>query len=150
MRDAIWFVDPDKDTSIELVAHLKKIAASMLKGLPFEFVETGGVARHKMPLRLKRGMVLIFKEALHNVIRHAGATQARVEVSLEGGRFRLRVTDNGRGFDAGGKAGGHGLRNMQYRANQLGGSLEIKTQPGDGTAIQFDVQVDETRRTSSL
>jgi signal transduction histidine kinase len=84
----------------------------------------------------------IAQEALQNALRHAGAE--RIEVRLEDGRGRLRlsVADDGRGFDAAARAvrGRRlGLTSMEERAAELGGRLEISSQPGAGTRVSLEV-----------
>jgi signal transduction histidine kinase len=79
----------------------------------------------------------VAQEALRNVVRHANATVVRISVrKLEGG-FQLIVADNGAGFDIGMSREGPslGLASMKERVQLLGGSLEIDTAPGQGTAV---------------
>jgi len=89
----------------------------------------------------------IAREALSNIVRHAGATQARVE--LRYGRcddgqadLCLRISDNGNGRALSGAGQGHGLRNMRERARLLGARLSIESAPGAGTVVmlQFESQ----------
>jgi two-component system sensor histidine kinase DegS len=84
----------------------------------------------------------ICQEALTNVIRHAGVTQARVAVWVTEDSVVLRVEDQGRGFDtaATGKSGrGAGLLGMQERAALLGGTLTIDTALGAGSTITAEL-----------
>ncbi|HEY7076053.1 MAG TPA: GAF domain-containing sensor histidine kinase [Solirubrobacteraceae bacterium] len=84
----------------------------------------------------------IAQEALQNALRHADAEH--IEVRLEDGRGRLRlsVADDGRGFDAAARAvrGRRlGLTSMEERAAELGGRLEIASEPGAGTRVSLEV-----------
>jgi signal transduction histidine kinase len=80
------------------------------------------------------------REALSNVARHAGATRARVRVSLVGRDCRLEVDDNGRGFvGVPGSGTGLGLHNMADRAAVLGGTFEILHPAKGGTTIVWQV-----------
>jgi signal transduction histidine kinase len=83
----------------------------------------------------------IAQEALTNVVRHSGAS--RVDVSLKGedGILMLSVEDDGKGFDLGelSKSGGLGVIGMRERAELIGGALEIRSDPGGGTAILMKV-----------
>ncbi len=88
--------------------------------------------------RLRHGIFLAFKEALNNAVRHSGATQILIEMEVVENQLRIAVTDNGRGFDlADGLPGSDGLTNMQERLPKLGGRCEIRSQPQQGTAIEF-------------
>jgi len=79
----------------------------------------------------------IIREALVNVVRHAGASEAWVTVCNQNGQIQLCIEDNGRGFVPGEALNREtfGLASMRERACQLGGLLWIYTQPGHGTQI---------------
>jgi signal transduction histidine kinase len=83
-------------------------------------------------------LLSITREALSNVARHSGATRAVLELVTGDGTLGLSIGDNGRGFDPAElrSAGHHGLSNLQSRAEALGGSLEVKSEPGAGTRIE--------------
>lgn len=87
----------------------------------------------------------ICREALTNVVKHAGASRVVLTLGRTNGVLRLHVEDNGAGFDpARRSASGQGLRNMGERARRLGGSLSIESTPGRGTRISVKVPLEET------
>lgn len=90
-------------------------------------------------LRGKEGEALfrIAQEALNNIAKHARATKVTVELSRQDGLVRLRVADNGAGFDrrAGVKPTSVGLAGMQERVAALEGQLRIRSAPGEGTEV---------------
>jgi signal transduction histidine kinase len=73
------------------------------------------------------------KEALMNVRRHAEASHVRVRLRLEGEDACVEVSDDGRGFDTESPKNGIGRPSTQARALELGGELEIDSEPGRGT-----------------
>lgn len=80
----------------------------------------------------------VVQEALSNVARHAGVDRAWIGLDLVGGWLRLRVVDEGQGFDVAAATGsGLGLVGMQERAVLLGGSLVIDSAPGSGTTVEL-------------
>lgn len=86
-------------------------------------------------------LLATLREALSNVARHAAASRVDVEVTA-GEDLVLVVEDDGRGF--GGPAGdgsGHGLRNMQTRAEALGGHFEVTTADSGGTKLEWRIPV---------
>lgn len=87
----------------------------------------------------------IVQEALSNVVRHAGATQADVRVRRVNGMVVASVEDDGHGFDVegvmGGDGGGLGLFGMQERAAYVGGRVSIDSRPGGGTIVRVEVPV---------
>ena len=86
----------------------------------------------------------VVQEALSNVLRHAGARQARVEVSREGGCVVATVRDDGRGFevaDAEAREPCLGFFGMRERALYVGGTVEVESAPGAGTRVKVRVPV---------
>jgi signal transduction histidine kinase len=82
----------------------------------------------------------IGREALANVLRHAGATAAQVRVEAQQGQVLVEIRDDGHGFDpAGGHPGHFGLESMRSRAAEIGGRLTIASAPGSGTAVRVRV-----------
>jgi two-component system, NarL family, sensor kinase len=78
----------------------------------------------------------IVREALSNCIRHAQATHAEVTIRTHGNRVRISICDNGKGFiETGAPPKGYGLMNMEARAKKLGGSLLLRSKPGQGTRL---------------
>lgn len=84
-----------------------------------------------------RAVFLTAQEALANVARHAQATEVKVKARRVGKGVELSITDNGRGFDPHtmDNTVGHGLANMRARAEELNGSYQIESTPGQGTKI---------------
>jgi signal transduction histidine kinase len=91
--------------------------------------------------RAGRELVRIVQEALANVRRHAEARHARVRLWREGDLARVEVADDGRGFDAESPRVGVGQQSMRHRALELGGELEVESQPGRGTRVRFEAPV---------
>lgn len=77
----------------------------------------------------------LVQEALNNVAKHAGVAGATVEVVEVGDEIRVLVEDRGRGFEAGAATDGFGLLGMRERVALGGGTLRVKSTPGDGTVI---------------
>ena len=78
----------------------------------------------------------IAREAVSNALRHGGATRITLRMHKSDRELCLLVQDNGRGFNtAGGRDGGHGLGNMRARAERLGATLRVTSQPGEGSRV---------------
>ena len=79
--------------------------------------------------------------------KYASARSIGVELAPAGGRARLVVEDDGRGFDPAAVRAEHGhglgLYGMRERAGLVGGSLQLRTQPGGGTRVTADVALAE-------
>lgn len=87
----------------------------------------------------------VFQEALHNVVKHARASEVSISLVVSHPVLRMRITDNGRGFDSAravpaGK-GGLGLVGMAERVELLNGSFELTSRPGKGTRIAVEIPI---------
>ena len=87
----------------------------------------------------------IVQECLNNIVKHSGASQAKVSIRRAGGQVVMSISDNGRGFLAGAKVSagsksGFGLTGMAERASLLGGSCEIRSTPGNGTVVTVTIE----------
>lgn len=95
----------------------------------------------ELPLPLARAIYLTTQEALANVARHARAHEVSVSLFCTSQDVTLNVRDDGRGFDLEAETVriGHGLANMQARAEGLGGSFRIRAVPNHGTSITLEL-----------
>lgn len=105
---------------------------------------------HQLPMRVEAGLLRIAQGAVGNVVKHSGATRARVTLTFAPGEVRLDVVDNGAGFDVNALPEkpvglGHlGVDAMRTRARELGGELILESAPGGPTAVSVAVPVDES------
>jgi len=81
-------------------------------------------------------LVGIAREAVSNAARHSGAARVSLSLQRQGGGVRLRVSDNGSGFDTVAQPDGFGLTSMRDRATLVGGDLWISSAPGRGTEVE--------------
>lgn len=86
-----------------------------------------------LPQELERNLALILREAVTNVVRHAGGRVVKIELDAVGGNVRLSVTDDGRG---GITTGGNGLNGMRERVRAVDGVLRIDSPRGRGTRLE--------------
>jgi ligand-binding sensor domain-containing protein/signal transduction histidine kinase len=153
MDEIVWAVNPEHDTLDSVVNYLGKFAQDYLGSL-------GIRSRLDLPVQLPQWLVtaevrhhlfLAFKEALHNVVKHAAASEVSVSLTTTDRSFTLVARDNGRGFDPKtvsekktveiGRSSGNGLVNMRLRLEKIGGHCEIQSAPGTGTEIKFVVEL---------
>jgi signal transduction histidine kinase len=156
MDEIVWAVNPQHDTLDSLVTYLGRFAQ--------HFLSAAGIrCRLDVPLDLpalaltaeiRHNVFLAFKEALHNVVKHAKATEVRLSLELRPEGFMLVIADNGRGFtwhpgqdpatepdDGHRLVSGNGLTNMQKRLEEIGGCCGWDTAPGEGTRAKLVVVV---------
>jgi signal transduction histidine kinase len=88
----------------------------------------------------------IAQEALHNIVKHAAARHVRLELVEEPSLVRLRVVDDGRGFDPASVADGHlGLAGMRTRAEKIGATIDVRSRLGLGTTIDVAIPRESAR-----
>ena len=104
------------------------------------------VPPRRFPAGVEAAVYFVCSEALANIARHAGATTAALRVWERDGRLYLEVTDDGAGgavigdgIQAGGSAGGSGLRGLADRMAALGGTLAVHSPPGSGTRVMAEL-----------
>jgi len=91
----------------------------------------------RLPLEVEEGLYRIAQEALHNVVKHASARQVWLDLRRMGRDVRLRIEDDGKGFDPAAVPDGHlGLAGMRARSDRLGASFAVDSGPGAGTRIE--------------
>jgi signal transduction histidine kinase len=92
---------------------------------------------------VEQNLFRIAQEAVVNVLKHAKATAVSVKLSFEGSMAVLKVIDNGAGFDTSnsfsGAGGNFGILGMRERAERLGGTYLLSSEPGKGTRVEVRV-----------
>ncbi len=138
MSDIVWSIDARNDTVDSLLDKMRSFGAGTLSTLDIDFtlVTSGLDPKKKLPVDVRENLYLIYKEAINNIAKHAGAS--RVDVSLEKGTDGLLMTirDNGKGWEGAARPSGHGTKNMKMRADRLDGTLEIKKDHGTVVALK--------------
>jgi signal transduction histidine kinase len=156
MDEIVWALNPRHDRLDSLANYLSRFA--------YEFLSVSGIrCRLDVPLQLpsllikaetRHNLFLAFKEALHNVVKHAAAAEVHVKLKLAPAKLIVMVVDNGRGFAFAKEpanpltkpdriAHGNGLANMKQRLAEIGGVCETTSEPGHGTVVTFTVPLRE-------
>jgi signal transduction histidine kinase len=111
------------------------VLAGRAYGIPVTFAAAGLPA---LGARAETAMYRVAQEALHNALRHSGASNVSVRLSRTARRAAVEVRDDGHGFVAAAPSGGVGLASMRERASAAGGALTIRSGP-DGTMVRMTV-----------
>jgi signal transduction histidine kinase len=135
VRAAVW----DLRSGQDLVGALRAVAERLSTGQPIAVtVQVDGSPR-ALPDAVEKQLLRIGQEAVTNAVRHAAPRSIHIHLEV-GRRVRLRVQDDGRGFDPSLSREGHfGLVGMRERVAQLGGRLDIVSRPGGGTEVTVDL-----------
>jgi len=140
MSDIVWAVNPAHDRLGDLVHRMRRFASDVFtaREIAFRFEAT---LPDDLPLGtdLRRHVLLVFKEAVHNAARHSGCASAEATVALVDGCLRVSLRDDGKGFDPRARGDGHGLGSMRARARDLAGTLDVRSSAGAGTTVSLTV-----------
>lgn len=147
MADIIWVMNSRNDTLENFAAYLRRYAGELLEthGIQFIFENPGGLPDRKLSGELRRTMLLAVKECLHNVIKHANATEVKL-LLVSNGQLEISVEDNGKGLPAHltprfGTAldplTSNGLHNIRQRMEALGGRAIFDSGPGTKVSLQI-------------
>jgi signal transduction histidine kinase/ligand-binding sensor domain-containing protein len=138
-RQSIWDLRSLRLAESDLPNALKQAGERAIGERPvaLEFTVTG--TPHRCAPVVEEQLLLIGQEAVNNAVQHGRATRVGMEITYDDGHTRLRVSDDGCGFDPGALNGAHGhygLISMRERAEQVRGRVRIDSAPGRGTLVE--------------
>jgi signal transduction histidine kinase len=140
LDDIIWSINPGNDPIEKVVLRMKELAAEMLEPnkIVYELAFDTGLGQTGIPMKDRRHLFLVYKEALNNMVKYADCTHARLSMQVSTHKLVMNISDNGKGFDVLDHTPGNGLVNMRQRSQEMNATLEIITNPGKGTTIILD------------
>jgi signal transduction histidine kinase len=142
LDEIVWAMNPQHDSLSSVVSYFCFYADNFLKlaNIPWQFEGPAEADDCKLDSRRRHQLFLAFREALTNVVRHAGATEVRLGIKVVQGELQLFIADNGRGLPSGPRPEAmNGVANMRARIEKLGGRFEIVNETGSGTTLRFHV-----------
>jgi signal transduction histidine kinase/ligand-binding sensor domain-containing protein len=143
MADIVWTINPQRDSLGDLSTRIRRFAGELFSASDIEcaVVTPESDEDLKLGIDTRRQLLLVAKEAMHNVVRHAHCTRVSMELRQEKQRVVFRIGDNGEGFDPEASAEGHGIASMRSRAERLGGALIIQSGTGGGTQLEVRIPI---------
>jgi len=139
MSDIVWAINPQKDHLRDLIQRMRRFASDIFTLREIEFAFEAPSAEVEIGANIRRELFLIFKEAVHNIVKHADCSFVEIELTANDRNIELVVRDNGRGFDIQEAAHiGHGLTSIRARVAGVGGHVEI-TSDDHGTLLRATV-----------
>lgn len=143
LSDIVWNINPKYDDVQNLFIRMKRYAADMMDGknINGQFDFPADEVHLHLTMTQRRDLYLIFKEAINNLVKYSGASEATVRLKADKNNIILRVEDNGKGFNRQLIKQGNGLSNMEQRAKVSGGEINILSDTGKGTIIELVMKV---------
>ena len=133
MNDIIWTMKSGNNTLQELLPYMRKQTGEQLEtaGINFKFDLPENIPEIKLSSEQKRNLLLISKEAIHNIIKHSGASEVIVTTQIAKNYFELKISDNGKGINTEKTSQfGNGLKSMNRRAQEMNAQLNILNSSG--------------------
>jgi two-component system, NarL family, sensor histidine kinase UhpB len=139
MSDIVWALNPDNDSMDRMISKLHNYAVSVTsaKDIELEFRVDEHIRKKSMDMQVRKNLYLLSKEAVNNAVKYAGCKKIKFLLEAGARSGTLSIEDDGIGFDRDRENNGNGLRNMQNRAAEINGKLNIESGPGKGTVIQL-------------
>lgn len=140
LQDIIWMLNTKHDQLDSLAIYIREYATKYLEqsGIGVSFDYPAIIEPVKVPEQKRRDFFMAIKEALNNIVKHANPRNVSIKLWVEYNSVNLTVSDDGKGFNLEEiRKFANGVKNMQSRMEQSGGTCKILSSPGKGTTITF-------------
>ena len=146
LEEIVWAANPSHDSLEGFSNYLSQYTGAVLRdaGLRCRLDIPTLLPTRTLPSGLRHRLMMVVKEALNNALKHARASEVRVQLELDGERLRVTVADNGNGFDPAAVKRGNGLDHSVRRMEEVGGSCVVDSVPGAGTHVRLNVPLPAT------
>jgi signal transduction histidine kinase len=143
LYETVWAVNPENDNLEAVGNYLRQRINNQCTQAQLRCrLHVSPLPRDiEMSSRMRHNISMAAREAMHNVIKHANASQVTVHISFSDMLLNVSLQDDGCGFDTSANPTGHGLVNMKRRLEDIGGTCLIQSSAGMGTTVQFRLVV---------
>lgn len=144
LDEIVWAINPANDTIEHLAAYVCKFAQDYLAlaKIRCRLDMPEALPAHPLTSAQRHNLFLAAKEALHNVVKHASASEVVLRLLVQSEYLVITVEDNGRGFDERARRpAGRGTANMRERIQSIGGTYDCRSTVGAGTSVTFRLQL---------
>lgn len=141
LNDIVWMTNPDQDSLQNLIFKLEEYAHQMAHIKNIKVKSTEKISSMDLLVDTRRNLFLICKEAINNAIKYSNCTLLELEFELDNELLKIRIMDNGQGFNVQEVKAGNGLINMQKRAKEINAYFSNRSIPNVGTEIQIKLQL---------
>ncbi|WP_316820687.1 two-component regulator propeller domain-containing protein [Pedobacter gandavensis] len=150
-KDILWSLNPKNDKLTELIGHIEAFGREMFNNTHVDFQSHIDLAGYdgKLSLDVSRNLLMIFKEAIHNALKHAKPGMVVFSATVDGENLKITVKDDGQGLDPIGSMDGHGINNMNVRAKRINAKLDINSN-ASGTEIKLAIHLSTLMRLKNV
>ncbi|MGJ8644821.1 MAG: sensor histidine kinase [Luteolibacter sp.] len=148
-QDVLWFTNSDTDTLRQMLSKLIHMAELYVPEdlLQLECTPLHEIPDRKLKVMFKRDLLLIYREALNNAVKHSGAKKIHVTFRCRRGLLELTISDDGKGFDLEEVSESQdnrphlGLSSMRRRIERLHAKYSLQSEPGKGTTLRLSLSI---------
>jgi signal transduction histidine kinase len=139
LSDIIWAINAHTDYLNDVADRIRDYAVRTLEAhnIAYQLDISRNLPALDLEVEARRNIYLIFKESVNNVLKHSECKSLEIKLLVSDGFMTLIIADDGVGFNLEEVQRGHGLDNLEKRAKDIGGTVEISAAPGLGTKIVF-------------
>jgi signal transduction histidine kinase len=152
LDEIVWVVNPQNDTLEHVASYIGQYALEyfQMTSIQCELDIPAQLPSHPLSSQMRHHLFLATHEALTNILKHSGATRAKISMVSGNAVFEINISDDGKGFnslanklksESPATASGDGLSNMCQRLADIGGHCSIESAPGQGTNISFVISL---------
>ena len=149
LDEIVWSLNPRHESLVALSQYFSEYAQQFLQptALKCRIDVAELLPTRSLNSEQRQNLLLAFKEALTNVVRHAGATEVRISIVIADDSLVVSLADDGCGIaPTADVPTGDGLSNMARRMERLGGKCEIQSSGGKGALVQLIFPLSQTRK----
>jgi signal transduction histidine kinase/ligand-binding sensor domain-containing protein len=147
LDEIVWAVNPEQDTlegfalflgtTVQKFSQLASLRSRINVQEPLPLLKLDPAVRHHV--------YLAAKELLHNAVKHSGASEIGMEMTVHGDILLLAISDDGQGIDPQNRPGEDGLNNLRHRMAQVGGTCQVSSKSGEGTRVEMRIPMNTAR-----
>ncbi len=143
LYETVWAVNPENDNLDALGNYLCQMVNQLCERFQFRcrFHMSELPREIQVSSQTRHNISMAVKEAIHNVIKHAKASEVVINIALTGNLLSVSVQDDGRGFMPDAHPPGNGLTNMKRRLEDIGGKCFVESQPGKGATVHIELVI---------
>jgi signal transduction histidine kinase len=146
LEEIVWAANPSHDSLEDFSNYLSQYTGTVLRdaGVRCRLDIPTLLPQRTLPSGLRHRLMMVVKEALNNALKHAQATEVRVQLEFDGKSLSVTVSDNGNGFDPATANRGNGMNHSMRRMEEVDGTCAVNSAPGAGTQVRLNVPVPAT------
>ena len=143
LYETVWAVNPENDNLDALGNYLRQMVKQLCEQTALRCRFHVQELSHEVQVssQTRHNITMAVKEAVHNIIKHAKASEVTIRMAFNSGLLDVSVQDDGSGFQPAENIPGNGLSNMKQRLQNIGGSCFVESKPGHGTTIRMRLRV---------